>query len=201
MDGFTLVDAGVAGVILISGILAFSRGFVREVLAIAGWIIAASVAFVFAPAVEPMVRKVPVVGKFLSDSCELSMIAAFFAVFAVALIVVSVFTPMFSSFVQKSIVGGFDRGLGFFFGIARGVLLVAVAFLLYDRIIPAGEDFAVVTQSRSAVIFSRSRGLLESQIPTEVPKWIVARYAQLTASCVKTVPTKIKTGTIGASGA
>ena len=40
MEGFTLVDAAVAGVILVSAVLAFARGFVREVLSIAGWILA-----------------------------------------------------------------------------------------------------------------------------------------------------------------
>ena len=49
MDTFTLVDAGVAVVIIVSGILAYSRGFVRETLAIIGWIVAAILAFMLAP--------------------------------------------------------------------------------------------------------------------------------------------------------
>ena len=88
MEGFTIVDAGVGAIILVSAILAFSRGFVREILAIAGWIIAAVVAFIFTPMAEPLVKEVPVLGEFLADSCELSVLAAFTAVFALALIVV-----------------------------------------------------------------------------------------------------------------
>ena len=38
MEGFTLVDAGVAGIIVLSAILAYSRGFVREAMAIAGMV-------------------------------------------------------------------------------------------------------------------------------------------------------------------
>ncbi len=183
MDGFTLVDAGVAGVILISAILAFSRGFVREILAIAGWIVAAGVAFVFAPQAQPLVKEIPVAGDFLANSCELSILAAFFAVFAVALIVVSIFTPLFSNLVQKSAIGGFDQGLGFLFGVLRGALLIAVAFVLYDRIVPAGQGMAMVDNSRSAAIFANSRGVIEKQIPTQAPQWIVTRYEQLTAPC------------------
>ena len=52
MDGFTLVDGVVAAVILLSAILAYSRGFVREALAIAGWIGAAVLAFMFAAAAQ-----------------------------------------------------------------------------------------------------------------------------------------------------
>lgn len=183
MDGFTLVDGAVAGIILISAILAFSRGFVREVLSIAGWILAAFVAFIFAPQAEPLVKEIPLAGDFLADSCELSILAAFFAVFAVALIVVSVFTPLFSSLVQKSALGGFDQGLGFLFGILRGTILVAVAFVLYDRIVPAGQGVDVIGDSRSAAIFENSQDVIEKQIPNEAPEWIVERYEQLTGSC------------------
>ncbi len=183
MEGFTLVDGVVVAVILVSAILAFSRGFVREVLSIAGWVIAAVVAFVFAPQAEPLVKEIPVVGAYLADSCELSILAAFTAVFAVALIVVSIFTPLFSSLVQKSALGGFDQGLGFLFGVLRGLLLVAVAFVLYDRIVPAGQGIALIDDSRSASIFEESRDMIEKQIPSEAPEWIVQRYEQLTGSC------------------
>ncbi len=183
MEGFTFVDAGVGGIILISAVLAFARGFVREALAIAGWILAAIVAFVFAPQAEPLVKEIPVVGEFLADSCELAILGAFAAVFAVALIVVSIFTPLFSSLVQKSALGGFDQGLGFLFGVIRGALLVAIAFVLYDRIVPAEQGFAMIDDSRSASIFAQSQEVIEKQIPTEAPAWIVLRYEQLTGNC------------------
>jgi membrane protein required for colicin V production len=183
MEGFTLVDAGVAGIVLISAVLAFSRGFVREVLSIAGWIVAAMVAFIFAPQAEPLVKEIPVAGDFLADSCELSILAAFFAVFAVALIVVSIFTPLFSSLVQKSALGGFDQGLGFLFGVLRGAVLIAVAFVLYDRIVPAGQGIEMIDSSRSSAVFQQSKDIIEKQIPTEAPEWIVDRYEQLTGSC------------------
>ena len=59
MQGFTIVDAVVAAVIIVSALLAYSRGFVRELMAIAGWIAAAVLAFVFAPAAEPLIREIP----------------------------------------------------------------------------------------------------------------------------------------------
>ena len=68
MDGFTLVDAGVAIIIVLSAILAYSRGFVRESLAILGWIGAAVLAFIFAPTVRPMVAQIPGLNKFLGDN-------------------------------------------------------------------------------------------------------------------------------------
>ena len=67
MEGFTIVDGVVAIVIVLSAILAYSRGLVRESMAIAGWIIAAVLAFMFADQVHPLVKEAPVIGEFLGD--------------------------------------------------------------------------------------------------------------------------------------
>ena len=182
MDAFTLVDAGVAVIIIVSGILAYSRGFVRETLAIIGWIVAAILAFMLAPAAQPLIREIPYVGDFLGDSCELTVIAAFAAVFALALVLASLFTPLFSSFIRNSALGGIDQGLGFFFGVVRGILLVAVALLVFDRAVPPGS-VAMVENSRSAAVFSQLSGNLNDAVPSDAPNWLVARYEQLTVGC------------------
>lgn len=182
MDGFTLVDAGVAIIILLSGILAYSRGFVRETMAILGWIGATFVAFIFADQVEPLVRQVPVVGDFIGDSCELAIIAAFAAVFAVALVVVSIFTPLFSTVVQRSALGGLDQAAGFLFGVLRGILLIAVAFFVYETVF-ASQDIAVVDDSRSAQVFSQLTGRIEEQNPEQALGWITEQYQQLVGTC------------------
>ncbi len=182
MEGFTLVDAGVAIIILVSGVLAYSRGFVREAMAIVGWIGATIVAFIFADQVEPLIRQIPILGDFIGDSCELAIIAAFAAVFAVALVVVSIFTPLFSTVVQRSALGGIDQGLGFFFGVLRGILLVAVAFFVYDTIF-ATQQFAAIDDSRSAEVFAQLTGQIEQQNPEQALGWITEQYQQLVGSC------------------
>lgn len=183
MEGFTLVDGIVAAVIVVSAVLAYSRGFVREAMAIVGWIAAAIVAFIFAPPVQPLVQELPVVGEFLGESCELSIIAAFAAVFAAGLIVAALFTPLLSSAIQRTALGGLDQGLGFLFGVARGVLLVGVAFIVYDRAV-AANTIPMVDDSRSAKVFASFQDNLDATIPSDAPGWIVGRYNDLTAVCV-----------------
>ena len=182
MEGCTVVDGAVAGIIVLSAILAYSRGFVREGMAIAGWIGAALLAYIFAAQAQPLVKELPVVGKFLSDSCELSLIAAFAAVFAIGLVIAALFTPLLSGVVQRSVLGGLDQGLGFLFGVVRGVILVGVAFMVYDRAV-AADTVPMVDDSRSAKIFASFQGDLDSAVPTDAPNWIVARYNELTATC------------------
>ncbi|MDZ4094741.1 MAG: CvpA family protein [Paracoccaceae bacterium] len=182
MEGFTIIDGVVAVVILLSAILAYSRGLVREAMAILGWIGAAVLAFLFAPQVQPLVKEIPVLNKFLGESCELSIIAAFAGVFAVGLVLASLFTPLLSGAIQRTALGGIDQGLGFLFGVVRGVLLVAVAFIVYDRAV-AANTVPMVDNSRSAKVFASFQGSLDANIPTDAPGWIVARYEALVGSC------------------
>ena len=124
MEGFTLVDGIVLAVIVISAVLAYARGLVRETLSIAGWIVAALAGFAFAPSVEPLIREIPVLRDVIGTSCELGILAGFAVVFVIALIIVSLFTPLLAGVVSNSAVGPIDQGLGFLFGVVRGVLLV-----------------------------------------------------------------------------
>lgn len=182
MDGFTLIDGIVAAVIILSAILAYSRGFVRESLAILGWIGAAVLAFVFAGAMRPLIAQIPYVDKIIADNCELGMIAGFAVVFALALVVFSILTPLFSSVVQRSALGGVDQGMGFLFGVARGVLLVVIAFIVYDRVMTT-QRVEMVDQSRSAQVFRQMSGQLNDQIPQDAPGWLAARFEQLVRDC------------------
>lgn len=179
---FTIIDGVVAAIIVISALLAYSRGFVREAMAIAGWIGATILAFIFADQVKPLVKQIPVLGDFIGDSCELSIIAAFAAVFAVALLVVSIFTPLFSSIVQRSALGGLDQAFGFLFGVARGILLVAVAFFVYQTVLST-QEIAMVKDSRSAAVFAQLTGQVEERDPEATLSWITTQYEQLVGDC------------------
>ena len=182
MDGFTYIDGIVAAVVVVSGLLAYGRGILRETMAIAGWIAAAVAAFAFAPAVEPLMRQIPVVGDMLGESCELSIVAAFAVVFAAGLIVVSFFTPLLTGMVRDTAVGPIDQALGFVFGVARGILLVAVALVAYDRI-NFGEGLTAVDVSRTAVAFEDVQQRVEDALPDEAPGWIGEQYDGLVGAC------------------
>lgn len=182
MEGFTIIDGIVAVVIILSAVLAYSRGFVREVLSIGGWVLGAVVAYILAPSVEPLMKEVPILRDFLGSSCELAMIAAFAVVFAVALIVFSVLTPLFSGVVQRSAIGGLDQGLGFLFGVLRGAILVAIAFLVYERVI-VSDPIPMVDDSRTANVFAQVSEVIDERMPTDAPAWVAARYDELIGKC------------------
>jgi membrane protein required for colicin V production len=190
MEGFTIIDGIVAVVIVLSAVLAYSRGLLRELMAILGWVGAAVLAFLFAPQAQPLIKEAPVIGDFIGDSCELSTIAAFATVFAVGLVIAALFTPLLSGAVQRSVLGGLDQGLGFLFGVLRGILLVAIAFIVYDRAV-ASESVPMVDNSRSAKVFAAFQGNLDENIPSDAPGWIVAQYEKLVGSCAGDAPAPV----------
>lgn len=182
MEGFTIIDGVVAAVIVVSAILAYSRGLVREAMAIVGWVAAAVVAYIFAPQAEPLVKQIPVLGEFLGDSCEISILAAFAAVLALALVIFSIFTPLFATLVQRSALGGLDQGLGFLFGVLRGIVLIAVAFFVYETVVTT-EEIPMVDDSRSSAVFSKFTAKIQESSPEDALGWLTDKYEDLVGDC------------------
>lgn len=184
---FTIFDGGVAAVIVLSSILAYSRGFVREALAITGWIVAAIAAYLFAPQARPLVSEIPVVGELL-DNCPTATIGAFAGVFAICLVMFALFAPLFSAMIQRSALNALDQGLGFFFGAIRGILLVAVVLVVYDFVAGA-EAFAFIDDSRSSALFASVKDQMAGDIADQdtALQWVTDRFEGLmTSSCGET---------------
>jgi membrane protein required for colicin V production len=120
----TWVDAAVLGVVLLSGLFAFLRGFVREVLGVGAWVGAAVIAVWAAPHVRPFFAR------WLGGHPGMDILAAYAAVFLVSVAVLLLLSHNFSRFVRGSALGGLDRSLGLLFGLARGVAIVALAYII-----------------------------------------------------------------------
>ena len=177
-----MVDAVVTAIIVLSSLLAYSRGMVREAMAIAGWVAAAIVAFVFAPNVMPLIEEIPMIGPILADSCELSIIASFAAVFAITLMIVSFFTPLLSSLFNKSVLGKVDQFLGFIFGVLRGIALIAIAFFAYSAVL-SSQSLPMIDESRSAKVFGDMAAQIEAHNPEPALGWFTVQYEELVSVC------------------
>lgn len=184
---FTVVDAGVAVIVLISAILAYSRGFTRELFALAGWVIAIVVAYFVAPILDPLMREAPVVGPVLAESCIISLIAAFTIVVALALLVLSIFTPLISNLVLESALAPLDRMLGFIFGVARAIVLIAIAFLIYANFSGPGA-WPALDNAASAAVVEDAADMLEEAVPASVPDWFGEKIEALMVNCEGVAP-------------
>jgi membrane protein required for colicin V production len=115
------------------------------------------------------------------------MIAAFTIVIAAALLVLSVFTPIVAGMVLDSPLGSLDRLLGFVFGVARGVLLVAVAFLIYTEFSGA-ESWPPLDNAASRSIFEETSALIVQNLPENISDWISVQIDTLLVNCGDAVP-------------
>ena len=120
----TLLDILLIVVMLISGLLAMVRGFMREVLSITAWVLAAGATLYSYPKLLPFAKQY-----FNNDI--VAAVAVVGGVFLVTLLIVSVLTIRISDMVLDSRVGALDRTLGFLFGLARGLIIVVVAYTFF----------------------------------------------------------------------
>lgn len=155
----TALDGVVLVVTLLSAVLAMVRGFVREVLSIASWVAAAVAAYAFYG------QLLPVTQTYVKNP-HLAMAATIAGIFLVTLIVVSVITMKISDFVIDSRVGVIDRALGFVFGAARGLLLVVVAMLFFNWLVPVAKQPVWVADARSKVMLDELGGRLMALLPS-----------------------------------
>ncbi|MDH3230756.1 MAG: CvpA family protein [Alphaproteobacteria bacterium] len=117
-----IADIVVAGVLLISGVLAFSMGLVKFLLLIVSWGGAALTAFYSFPHLSPYLEG-------LFDSSLIRDGVAATAVFVLTLVVLTIVTHMISSRVRGSVLGHLDRALGFVFGLVLGMVLVSLIYV------------------------------------------------------------------------
>jgi len=185
MEDYTIIDGVAAALILISGFLAYARGLVRETLSIVGWGGAAVIAFIFAPRGIDLVYEIPFVNSLVDGDCNIALIISFVLIFIVALIVISLFTPLLAGIVSKSSLGVIDRGLGFLFGLARGVLLVIVALFAYNQFIATGEGVRIIEDSQTNAMLAQTQVRLADEVESStIPAWFKARVDELTSACV-----------------
>lgn len=118
-----LADWAILAVTLLSALVGFYRGFIRETLSLISWILAFWAAFSFA---EP--ASVWFTGYI--ETPQLRLVAAFAAIFVLTLLLLSVLSYVLCRLLLVSGIAGTDRLLGGLFGIARAVVLLAVLLLL-----------------------------------------------------------------------
>ena len=156
----TLLDIVLILVMLVSGLLAMVRGFMREVLSITAWILAAVATLYSYGKLLPFAKQY-----FNSDI--VAAVAVVGSVFLLTLLVVSVFTIRVSDMVLDSRVGALDRTLGFLFGLGRGLVIVVVAFQFFSWLVPDRSQPEWVKSAKSRVVLAGTGQWLMSMLPED----------------------------------
>src|SRR5262245_65103382 len=164
----TLLDIILIGVMLISALLAMIRGFMREILSIASWVIAALVTLYAYAKLLPLAKSY-----FNNDIVAAGVVIG--GTFLGTLLIVSVITVRFSDMVLDSRVGALDRTLGFLFGLARGLIIVVVAFLFFAWLVPERTRPSLVANDQCRVGLQSTGDWLISLLPDDPESTILKR--------------------------
>ena len=164
----TWLDILLLGVMLISGLLAMIRGFMREILSIGAWGIAALVTLYSYARVLPIAQ-----GYFSSNTVAAGVTVG--GIFLLTLLIVSIITVRISDMILDSRVGALDRTLGFLFGLGRGLIIVVVAFLFFAWLVPDRSQPEWVRGAKSKVVLQSTGQWLMSMLPDDPESTILKR--------------------------
>lgn len=124
-----IFDLGVAVILGLSALLSFFRGFIREILSLGAWVGAAIITL----------YGFPHVAAWLEPQVKNTMVASGLAAmgtFMGSLILISLFNSLLLKYVKTGAdVGLLDNGLGLMFGLARGALLISIAYFIMSTLL------------------------------------------------------------------
>ena len=127
----TVVDVVVILVICLSALFSLIRGFVKEAISLATWIIAIWLAATFAP-------KLAAVLPLSIESEAVRQAIGFGVLFVLSLMLGALINMLVAQFVKKTGLSGADRVFGVLFGVLRGGLIVVV-FVVIGGMTPLPE--------------------------------------------------------------
>jgi len=156
----TWVDLVVLAVLGISGLLAFLRGFVREVLGLMAWLGAIYVAMGTFHLVQPSFRS-------WIDNPDIADPVAFAVVFLVALAGFSLVAMLAAKLVRNSGLRSLDRTLGLVFGLVRGAAVVVAAYIVGGMVLPVEKWPDVILLARSLPVAYGGAAWVAGQLPEE----------------------------------
>jgi membrane protein required for colicin V production len=171
----TVFDYLVFAIVAVSMLVGFMRGIVREVFALAVWIVAFVAARTFA------VKMLPYIPTSIETS-SLRMMSAFLATFVIAFVLMMIVSALLTALLKRIGLGSADRGLGVLFGFMRGMAIALIIVLLGGMTALPHEPswrHAVSAQWFESVALS-----LKSWLPSELAKRI--QYPSRHAAAART---------------
>jgi membrane protein required for colicin V production len=155
----TQFDYIVFGLLLVSALVGFGRGAVREVVAMAALVIAAVAAVLGLKIVGPMMRHV-------IETPWISAVAALLLVYVVVFVLVRLAGAGLAKRIRRAdVLGALDRTIGLLIGLVRGLVVLGALFLMFNAATPADLQPRWITQARTWPLAADMGHLLEALAP------------------------------------
>lgn len=160
MQQLNNIDTIILITIGISALIALSRGLIKEVLSIIGWVLGTLAVIYLLPLLNPLMQK------FISSGFMSAVVTAL-AILIVFMLIWTFSTGGLIRDIRQSKMSTVDRILGLFFGIVRAFLLVVLVYIMISWIIPEDKQPAMLKESRYFQLAGKFAKPIESLIPQD----------------------------------
>ena len=179
-----IFDIIVIVALLVSAIIAFLRGFIREVLTIFGVVGGLAAAYAGGPLIAPLVRGWLGVNdggetKKLFDILPYPILAdiiAYGSIFIIVVIILSIISHLLAGWAKKIGLGAVDRTFGVIFGIARGVVLLALLYLPFYMMFEEENRKELFGESRTRFYVESTAAFMADLMPDSMNAHIQQTY-------------------------
>lgn len=154
------LDVVILIIVAVSALIALSRGLIKEVLSIVGWVLATAAIIYLLPICLPFTKKFVSSGLLAGILTALSIFVVFFVFWIYS-------TSQIIGKIRTSKLNGLDRFLGLFFGIMRAFLLVILFNIMVSWIIPEDKQSETLTKSKYFRLAGKFAQPIEEMIPQE----------------------------------
>ena len=173
-SGFNAVDLSVLGLLLVSGGLAFLRGFVREIFALGTWVGAAAASVFLYPVARPWVVQHLHIKNEMAASAATGL-----GIFCLALIILIPIGMLCSNLIRGQTLTAIDRSLGFVFGLVRGLLVLCLLFLGMTFLWPETSKMPDwLAQAKTRPILAYGAEMIRGLVPKDAQEKAAAALAK-----------------------
>ena len=144
----------------VSGLIALSRGLIKEVLSIVGWVLSGCAVIWLLPFFTKITNQ-------YIDSGLISGIISAIFILILFMVIWIILTDNMVGKIRSSKLSGLDRILGLFFGIVRAFLLVILINILVNWCVPEGQQPEFIQKSKYFRIAGNFAQPIEDLIPQE----------------------------------
>lgn len=168
MEQLNNLDVVFLIIVGVSALVGIARGMTKELLSVIGWILAAAALIYLVPMVDPVMQKY-IASKILSGVVSGMVVLVVFSIVWILTV------DKIATVIRFSKLSALDRILGFFFGAARGILIVILLALMLTTIIPEETKKGIFAESKYFTEASESAEPLKTLIPDS---WVEKFKAQ-----------------------
>jgi membrane protein required for colicin V production len=161
MHGFNEIDYGIIGIISVSILFGLLRGFVREAMSLMTWILAGILGSLYCEEVGALFTSISMVG--------VRLLLAFILIVLTTLIVGGIVSHLISQLIKSTKFSITDRIIGTLFGLARGVVIIAVVILILKPFVISKKEIW-----KSSVLvpqFAPASLWIKAQLPEDIVKF------------------------------